>query len=69
MGAVTIADTMADERIAQFSPDGRWVVMESNESGRFEVYVQPFPGPAVKVLIFMQSASIQSCAHATPRAG
>ena len=29
----------------QFSPDGRWVAYQSNESGRFEVYVRPFPGP------------------------
>ena len=26
-----------------FSPDGRWLAYESNESGRFEVYVQAFP--------------------------
>jgi eukaryotic-like serine/threonine-protein kinase len=31
-----------------FSPDGRWIVYESNESGRFEVYVKPFPGPGGK---------------------
>jgi len=46
--AITIADTSADERIGQFSPDGKWVAIESNESGRFEVYVQPFPGPGVR---------------------
>lgn len=28
---------------AQFSPDGRWVAYVSNESGRYEVYVVPFP--------------------------
>ena len=28
----------------QFSPDGHWVAYQSNESGRFEIYVQPFPG-------------------------
>src|SRR5262249_50372528 len=30
---------------AQFSPDGRWLAYASNESGQFEVYVQPYPGP------------------------
>ena len=25
------------------SPDGRWIAYESDESGRFEVYVRPFP--------------------------
>ena len=28
-----------------FSPDGRWIAYQSQESGRFEVYVRPFPGP------------------------
>jgi Tol biopolymer transport system component len=29
-----------------FSPDGRWLAYVSNESGRPEVYVRPFPAPA-----------------------
>jgi hypothetical protein len=28
-----------------FSPDGKWVAYQSNEAGRFEIYVRPFPGP------------------------
>jgi eukaryotic-like serine/threonine-protein kinase len=28
---------------SKFSPDGRWLAYASNESGRFEVFVQPFP--------------------------
>ena len=35
----------ANETWGQFSPDGRWVAYQSNESGRFEIYVRPFPGP------------------------
>ncbi len=31
-----------------FSPDGRWLAYTSNESGRQEVYVQPYPGPGRK---------------------
>jgi Tol biopolymer transport system component len=27
----------------QISPDGRWIAYQSNESGRYEVYVRPFP--------------------------
>ncbi len=30
---------------ATFSPDGRWMAYISTESGRSEVYVQPYPGP------------------------
>ena len=29
----------------RFSPDGRWLAYFSDESGRFEVYVLPYPGP------------------------
>jgi len=31
-----------------FSPDGRWLAYRSDESGSFEVYVRPFPGPGGK---------------------
>jgi serine/threonine protein kinase/Tol biopolymer transport system component len=34
----------ADEPSAELSPDGRYLAYESNQSGRAEVYVQPFPG-------------------------
>ena len=33
----------ADEQYPDLSPDGRWIAYVSNESGRSEVYVQPFP--------------------------
>jgi len=33
---------------ASFSPDGRWMAYESNESGDWEVYVTRFPGPGGK---------------------
>jgi Tol biopolymer transport system component len=36
------------QNAAQISPDGRWIVYTSNESGRFEVYVRSFPVPAGK---------------------
>ena len=36
------------EETPTFSPDGRWLAYESNESGSFEVYVRPFPGPGGK---------------------
>jgi len=43
--------TAADERSAAFSPDGRWVAYMSDESGRAEIYVRPFPGPGTRYLI------------------
>jgi serine/threonine protein kinase len=32
-----------DEDYPLISPDGRWMAYQSNESGRYEVYVRPFP--------------------------
>ena len=37
-----------NELHAAFSPDGRWLAYQSDESGNFEVYVRPFPGPGGK---------------------
>jgi eukaryotic-like serine/threonine-protein kinase len=35
---------------ARFSPDGRWIAYQSNESGRGEIYVQSYPEPRGKWL-------------------
>ncbi len=40
--------TQFQELMPAFSPDGRYVAYQSNESGRGEVYVQSFPGPGGK---------------------
>jgi eukaryotic-like serine/threonine-protein kinase len=39
----TIAASEADEHTARFSPDEAWIAYVSDETGRPEVYVQPFP--------------------------
>ena len=38
--------TPFNEYGGHFSPDGRWLAYSSDESGRFEVYVQPFSDPS-----------------------
>jgi serine/threonine protein kinase/Tol biopolymer transport system component len=43
--------TNFDEDLAQFSPDGKWIAYQSNESGRHEIYIQPFPGPGVQTQV------------------
>jgi len=43
--------TPAIEYSGRLSPDGKWIAYNSNESGRFEVYVQSFPTPGAKTLI------------------
>ena len=45
---ILVAQTPGDERDGQFSPDGTWVAYQSNKSGTFEIYVEPFPGPGAK---------------------
>jgi serine/threonine-protein kinase len=37
-----------NETAPAFSPDGRWLAYVSNESGRNEIYIRPFPGPGQK---------------------
>jgi serine/threonine-protein kinase len=37
--------TPFNERFPCFSPDGRWLAYQHDESGRLEIYVQPYPGP------------------------
>jgi eukaryotic-like serine/threonine-protein kinase len=46
-----VVETTFDEGNGQFSPDSRWIAYQSNESGRDEIYVQPFPGAGHKTLI------------------
>src|SRR5262245_53309889 len=43
--------TSAAEMEPTFSPDGRWIAYSSQEAGRMDVYVRPFPGPGGKWLI------------------
>jgi hypothetical protein len=40
-----------------FSPDGRWVAYGSNETGGFEIYVQPFPSTGAKYQVSKNSVS------------
>jgi Tol biopolymer transport system component len=48
-GAPTVfLNSRSSEFQPTFSPDGRWLAYVSNESGRNEVYVRPFPGPGGK---------------------
>jgi Tol biopolymer transport system component len=40
--------TPFSEGLPMFSPNGRWIAYTSNESGSFEIYVRPYPGPGPK---------------------
>ncbi len=43
--------TEYEEREGAFSSDGQLIAYTSNEAGRYEVYVQPFPGPGRKLQV------------------
>jgi serine/threonine-protein kinase len=43
-GATVLIATEFDEMGVMLSPDGRWLAYVSDETGRNEVYVRPFPG-------------------------
>jgi len=48
---VAIANSAAIETMQRISPDGRWIAFATDESGRYEVVVQPFPGPGGRVQV------------------
>jgi eukaryotic-like serine/threonine-protein kinase len=52
-----VVQTTFDEQNAQFSPDGHWIAYQSTESGRADVYVQPFPGPGTRSLVSTSGGS------------
>lgn len=42
-GIAPVVNSAASENTGKLSPDGRWLAVSSDESGRDEVYIQPFP--------------------------
>jgi len=48
---VPYLQTPFEELQGQVSPDGRWLAYTSDESGRWEVYVQSFPAPGTKYIV------------------
>ena len=40
--------TPRNEAVPLISPDGHWLAYNSDESGRYEIYVVPYPGPGGK---------------------
>lgn len=41
-------NTKFNDQPGRFSPNGRWIAYRSDESGKNEIYVAPFPGPGGK---------------------
>jgi len=49
--------TPSRESEPAFSPDGRWIAYRSDESGRLEIYVTPYPGPGGRWQISTQGGT------------
>jgi hypothetical protein len=50
---VPMLETPFNERYGTLSPDGKWFMYTSDESGREEVYIQSYPGGDVKQQVTM----------------
>ncbi len=48
---VAIVDGNFDAFMPSLSPDGRWLTYASSESGRYEIYLRPFPGPGAAMQV------------------
>ena len=61
-----VVRTEFNEGLQQFSPDGRWIAYQSDQTGRSEIYLRPFPGPA-RCCVRRSMAAVRRAG--TPRAG
>ena len=53
-----LPDPKATSRFAQrISPDGKWLAYSSTETGRPEIFVQPFPGPGPSVRVSLNGGN------------
>jgi eukaryotic-like serine/threonine-protein kinase len=59
----TFLKTEANELWGQFSPDGRWVAYQSNESGRFEIYVRAFRAPGGQTMVSTEGGVYPRWSH------
>jgi hypothetical protein len=48
---IRIVATPAFEKSGRVSPDGRWIAYQSDDTGDFQIYVQPFPGPGTAMRV------------------
>jgi Tol biopolymer transport system component len=46
-----LLDSNYDQTNTIFSPDGKWLAFQSNETGRYEIYLVPFPNATSKLAV------------------
>lgn len=53
-----------NQQFAVFSPDGKWIAYQSEESGPYEIYVQPFPPTGAKYQVSKAGGVMPRWRHA-----
>jgi Tol biopolymer transport system component len=53
----TLVPAAFNESAPALSRDGQWLAYQSDEAGRMEVYVRPYPGPGARVPVSVQGGS------------
>ena len=53
---IPLLQTRFNEMYGTLSPDGRWLAYQCDESGRFEIYIQPFPSLDGRVRVSVDGA-------------
>jgi Tol biopolymer transport system component len=56
----TFLKTPNNESSPTISPDGRWIAYTSDKSGRYEIYIRPFPGPGGFIQVSIEGG-IEPC--------
>ena len=46
-----VAEPTSAQMGSRFSPDGKWLAYQSNETGRYEIYVEPFPRTGARMRV------------------
>jgi serine/threonine-protein kinase len=54
---IAIAESPANEAFGTFSPDGKWLAYNSDEDGRFQIYVRPFPETGARWRVSTESSN------------
>ena len=49
-----VVQSQSNKEDPSFSADGKWLAYDSDESGQYEIFVEPFPGPGAKTPISNQ---------------
>jgi eukaryotic-like serine/threonine-protein kinase len=60
LGVLPVAHVPDAAQHLEISPDGRWLAYSSTESGRREVYVQPYPGPGARTQVSIDDGAMEN---------